>query len=95
MTYTQRRNILTTIKLNVDDAEEFRELLPTSGLFDMADCEVAIVSSWDSPVSDIQLITTLIEGAINVVSLTVLVEARTDIKITITEVPLRRAKNLT
>lgn len=94
MTYTQRRNTLKTIKLNVDSAEEFRELLPTTGLFDLTDCEVMIVASWDTPVSDVYLITTLLEGAINVVSLVVLTEARTDIKIEIKDVPLKRAKNL-
>jgi len=53
-----------------------------------------IVASWDTPVSDVYLITTLLEGAINVVSLVVLTEARTDIKIEIKDVPLKRAKNL-
>ena len=94
MTYTQRRNTLTIIKLNVDDAEEFRERLPSTGLFDLADCDVKITASWDSPVSDIQLITMLIEGAINVVNLRVLTEARSDIEIIIKDVPLKRAKNL-
>lgn len=85
---------MTNIKLNVDDAEEFRERLATTGLFDMSDCDVTITASWDSPVSDIHLISTLIEGAINVVNLIVLTEPRTDIEIAIKEVPLKRAKNI-
>ena len=85
---------MTNIKLNVDDAEAFRARLSSTGLFDMSDCDVTILASWDSPVSDIHLITTLIEGAINVVNLVVLTEMRTDIEITIKEVPLKRAKNL-
>lgn len=94
MTCTQRRNTLTTIKLNVDDAEEFREVMSTTGLFDMVDCEVLITTSWDTPVSNIRTITALIEGAINVVDIRVRAEIRTDIEIIIKDVPLKRAKNL-
>jgi hypothetical protein len=84
---------LTTIKLNVNSAEEFREQLPSSGLFDLTDCDVKINASWDSSVADLQLITLLLESAINIVDFNTDIEAREGIEVIIKSVPLKRARN--
>lgn len=92
-TYTQRRNILKTIKLNVSSGEQFRDEMPTSGLFDMTDCSVLVSASLDTHVSDIALINTLLEGAINIIDFSVVIEPRFDIEVLIKSVPLKYAKN--
>lgn len=86
---------MTTIKLTVDSAEQFRDELPTSGLFDLTDCKVQINAAWDSPIADLTLITTLLEGAINVVNLEVNLLARPDIEVLIISVPVKYVEKLT
>lgn len=93
-TYTQRRNILKTIKLNVSSGEQFRDELPTSGLFDMTDCSVLVSASLDTSVADLSLINTLLEGAINVVDFSVVIEPRFDIEVLIKSVPLKYVKTI-
>lgn len=84
---------MTTIKLNVNSAEEFREALPTSGLFEMTDCDIKIYAPWDAPVADLQLMTLLLESAINIVEFSTNIEAREDIEVVIKDVPLKRARH--
>lgn len=92
MTYIQKRTILKTIKLNVESAEQFRDELPTSGLFDMTDCRVLITTSANSHVSDLSLITKLLEGAINVIELDFNIESRDDIEILIQSIKPKYAR---
>lgn len=94
MICTRRRITLKTIKLNVSSGEQFRDELPTSGLFDMTDCSVLISAPFEANVDDLYLINTLLEGAINVVESAITIEPRSDIEILITSVPLKYAKKL-
>jgi len=82
----------TVIKLNVNSAEDLREALPSSGLFEMTDCDIKIQAPWDVAVSDLQLITLLLESAINIVEFSTDMEVREDIEIVIKDVPLKRAR---
>lgn len=93
MTCTKKRTTLTTIKLNVKTAEEFREALPSSGLFEMTDCDIKIYAPWDVPVAELQLVTLLLESAINIIDLSTDIEDRLDIEVVIKDVPLRRARH--
>lgn len=95
MTSTQRRNTLTTIKLNVRDAEHLREILPISGLFDLTDCTIDISAPGDTPVHELQLINTLLESAINITAYDIRIGFQDGIDILIKDVPLKRAKNVT
>lgn len=52
--------------VTVTNYEEFRDALPSSGLFDMTDCRVEILCPELSEVSEIQRMITLIESMVHV-----------------------------
>lgn len=54
-------------KLKVSSADELRDALPESGVFEMFDCIVEIESPLDSDTSEIGRMVKVLEAAINVV----------------------------
>jgi hypothetical protein len=54
------------IKLKATSVEELREALPSSGLFELQDCDLDIHCYAGATVEDLDLIRSIIEGAINV-----------------------------
>jgi hypothetical protein len=81
--------------MNVRDADQFREELPESGLFDLYDCTVLVEAAPSTPVSEIETISTLIHSAINVVDFKTAKLGETfdqEIRISIAEVPLHVAE---
>jgi len=83
----------TKIKLDVETAEDFREALPSSGLFDMLDCALSVRSNALATVDDIDLIVTLVESAINVVDVNISADYDTQgFHIEIIEVPISIAE---
>ncbi len=56
-----------TRTVNVKTYDEFRDMLPSSGLFDMDDCVVEIWCPEDSDVSQIEKMVHLVESMVNVV----------------------------
>lgn len=62
---------MTTKTLRVKNYDELRDKLPTSGLFEMSDCEVEIWCSLDSDTVEIARMTNLIESMVHVVDVRV------------------------
>lgn len=60
-----------TVKLLVRNADDLRDALPTSGLFDMADCVVLIDCPIVSSVTEVKQMVSIVESAINVVDVEV------------------------
>jgi C4-type Zn-finger protein len=56
-----------TINLKVDSYEELRDALPTSGLFDIFDCNVELQCSPTAPSSEIDKMFGIIRSTINIV----------------------------
>jgi recombinational DNA repair protein RecR len=56
-----------TVKLLVSNADELRDALPTSGLFEMADCVVLIDCPIASNVQEVKQMVSVVESVINVV----------------------------
>lgn len=83
--------------LEVHSADEFREKLPTSGVFDMLDCEVELVCPPGAHTSEIERMVALIESMINVVDVRVVGVPRSESEetylITITDVPFQKLKS--
>jgi hypothetical protein len=81
--------VSATINLHVETVEEFRELLPSSGLFDMLDCALDIRSNALAEIDDIDMLVKLVESAINVFDVTISADYDTEgFVIKITEVPV-------
>lgn len=82
--------------LEVHSADEFRELLPTSGVFDMLDCEVELVCPPSAQTEEVEKMVTVIESMINVTDVRVIGVPRSEDEetylITITDVPFQVAK---
>ena len=82
--------------LEVRSADEFRDLLPSSGVFDMLDCDVELICPPTAQTSEIEKMVTLIESMINVVDVRVVGVPRSEAEqtylITITNVSLEVAK---
>ena len=93
MTKKERTPVSATIRLHVETVEEFRELLPSSGLFDMLDCALDIRSNALAEIDDIDLLVKLVESAINVIDVNVSADYETEgFVIKITEVPISIAE---
>lgn len=92
-------NMTDSRTLEVYSADEFREKLPTSGVFEMLDCEVELVCPPTAQTSEIEKIVTLIESMINVVDVRVVGVPRSESDetylITITNVPFEISKGRT
>lgn len=52
--------------LQVNDYNELRDKLPSSGIFDMMDCSIEIWCPEDSDVSEVQKMVRLVESMVNV-----------------------------
>lgn len=85
------------INLIVQDAEDFRQQLPDTGLFEMFDCTVLVEASDFTPVHEIETISNILHYAINVVDFKVVPVPEPldagDIHISIAEVPIHIAEN--
>ncbi len=90
------RPTLTTT-LTVHDPEDFREALPSSGVFDIFDCRMLLEFSPHSVIQDLEKYVMILESCINIVDMDVQPDfslgIEDGIKITITEVPLHIAEN--
>jgi hypothetical protein len=81
------------IKLHVETVEEFRECMPSSGLFDMLDCALEIRSNALAEIDDIDLLVKLVESAINVIDVRISADYDTEgFDIRIIEVPISIAE---
>ena len=85
--------------LKVRSADEFREMLPTSGVFEMVDCEVELVCPTNAHTEEVEKMVTVIESMINVMDIRVVGTPRPDSEetylVTITDVPFQVAKGRT
>lgn len=52
--------------LKVSDYDEFRDVIPTSGVFDMLDCQVEVWCPLESDVKEVQKMVTLLESMVHV-----------------------------
>lgn len=83
------------INLVVRDAEDFRQQVPETGLFEMFDVSILIEASGFTPVKDLDEISTYLHAAINVVDYQVKKIALTEepeIRVSIAEVPIHVAE---
>ena len=82
--------------LEVHSADEFREMLPTSGVFEMLDCSVELICPPGAETEEIEKMVTLIESMINVTDVRIVgvprYEAEETYVITITDVPFHLSK---
>jgi hypothetical protein len=82
--------------LTVFGADELRDALPSSGVFDMLDCEVELLCPPTAPTSEIEKMVKIIESMINVTDVRVTgaprFEDEQSYKVTIYNVPLEVAK---
>lgn len=80
-----------SVKLLVTDANDLREALPHSGLFDMTDCTVMIDCPLDSDAEEVRKMVTILESAIHVVDVTVVghvIHEGPEYMVEIVEIPL-------
>ena len=80
-----------TIKLKVASADELRDVLPISGVFDMNDCTVVIDCPLDGTAEEVRKMATVLESIIHVVDLKVTGSAageNLEYLVDITEVPI-------
>lgn len=89
--------LYTTI--TVHDPEEFREALPQSGVFDIFDCSLLLEFNPHSVIQDLEKYVAILGSCINIVHMDVQpnyeVADDSEIRITISEVPLHVAENRT
>lgn len=82
--------------LEVHTADDFRDVLPTSGVFDMLDCEVELVCPPAAQTSEIEKMVAVIESMINVTDVRVVGVPRSESDetylITIKNVPFKMTK---
>lgn len=82
--------------LEVRSADEFREKLPSSGVFEMLDCEVEVICPPGAETEEVERMVTTIESMINVVDVRVVGVPRSESEetylITITDVPFQVMK---
>ena len=83
--------------LTVHDPEEFREALPSSGVFDIFDCSLLLEFNPHSVIQDLEKYVAILGSCINIVHMDVQpnyqVSDDSEIRITISEVPLHVAEN--
>ena len=82
--------------LEVRSADEFREMLPTSGVFDMLDCEVELVCPPNAHTEEVEKMVSVIESMINVMDVRVVGTPRPENEdtylVTITDVPFQTTR---
>lgn len=82
--------------LNPVNADDFRDKLPYSGVFDMMDCEVEIYCPELAQADDVQRMVSTIESMINVVDIRITSTPETlhspTYQVIIKEVPIQIAK---
>lgn len=87
---------LPTRILNPIDANDFREKLPNSGVFEMMDCEVEIYCPELAETEDVERMVNTIESMINVVDIRITSTPETlhnsTYQVIIREVPIQVAK---
>lgn len=79
-----------SVKIQVTSADELRDSLPTSGVFDMTDCTVIIDCPLDAETEEVRKMVNILESAIHVNDVRVVGMVETDgleYIIKITEVP--------
>jgi hypothetical protein len=79
-----------TVKLRVLSADDLRDSLSTSGVFDMTDCEVVIDCPLDSSTEEIRKMVNILESAIHITDIRIVGYVETDgleYLVKITEVP--------
>ena len=85
--------------LSPRDADEFRDLLPSSGVFEMLDCEVEIYCPEAATTDEIQRMVTTLESMINLIDVRISATPETlqneNYKVIITQVPMGRIKKST
>lgn len=95
MSLEPRPNFTTTI--TVHEPDDFRDALPSSGVFDIFDCRMLLEFSPHSVIQDLEKYVMILESCINIVDMDVQPDfslgLEDGIKITITEVPLHIAEN--
>lgn len=79
-----------SIRLLVGSADDLRDSLPTSGVFDMTDCIVTIDCPLECDVEEVRKMVTILESAIHVFDIDIVsyVAPRNEYEVLITEVPL-------
>ena len=85
------------IRLLVENAQEYREALPETGIFDKFDCTISITCPEDTLIKEIEEISFFTKACINVVDITVK-NAETKynmIQVDLTEVPIHVAERRT
>lgn len=83
------------VQLQVTSADELRDALPISGVFDMNDCIVSIDCPLDSSATEVAKMVTILESVINVVDVDVMghvLNTADDYTVLVTEVPIERAE---
>lgn len=60
-----------SIKILVETADDLRDALPTSGLFEMTDCTALIDCPLDSSASEVRKMVAILEGAIHLTDVVV------------------------
>lgn len=90
---TERNKKKLTVTLKVHSADQFRDELPSTEVFDMSDCSVSITAPWDSSVEDLDGITKFIASVINVIDTQVEFGSHEGIVVVISETPFS-TKNL-
>lgn len=83
--------------LTVHSPEDFRESLPSSGVFDIFDCKMLVEFNPNTVLQHLEQYVTILESCINLVDLDVQPGRDLDeeVRITISEVPLHVAENRT
>jgi hypothetical protein len=83
------------VRLQVTTADDLRDALPISGVFDMNDCIVTIDCPLYSQATEVARMVTILESVIHVVDFDIMGHADNaseDYMILITEVPIERAE---
>jgi hypothetical protein len=81
-----------TINMTVETVEEFKEQLPTSGLFDIYDCSMRLECPEHLMVFEVEEITRFLNSCINVADIEIVATESSMIHITLKEVPIHIAE---
>ncbi len=83
--------------ITVQDADELRDVLPFSGVFEMNDCEVEVACPLNATTDQIEKMVLLVESMINVTDVRVSGTPRPEFEdsyaVIVTDVPYTRATN--
>lgn len=86
------------IQILASDPNDFRDMLPTSGVFDMMDCNVNVETNLDVPIKEIERYLTILKACVNVVDIefssSVVSELNeNELLFTVYEIPVHVAEN--